>query len=174
MEIVNNTKCCMSGLSAYTEVRCKHLANLPHHIFDQVSPLFLACYLGNNEFALSLLRAGASPDLPAKDNYGGGRLVTPLYWAAYHSNTIIGGGGELFQALIGAGATMGLGVSPLQILKSRMKPELVKIFTGNQTAPFQFKIMVVAGWGIAVTAVINLPASGGRKDQPYLHSYLIL
>ena len=32
--------------------------------------------------------------------------------------------------------------------------------------------------GIAVTAVINLPTSGGRKefvyDQPSLHSYLIL
>ena len=37
-----------------------------------------------------------------------------------------------------------------------------------------------AAAAIAVTAVINLPASGGRKefvfvsDQPSLHSYLIL
>ena len=116
------------------ESPCQPPPTLPHHIFDQVSPLFLACELGNNEFALSLLRAGASPDLPAKSSHDG-RLHTPLYWAAFHSDTI--GGRELFQALVDAGATVGLGWSPL-FWKSRMKPELVKMITGNQTAPFQF------------------------------------
>ena len=97
-----------------------------HHIFEQATPLFLACACGKTEFALSLLRAGASPHLLAKRS-SDGRLITPLNEAALHSNTI--GGGELCQALIDAGATVGLGRSPLY-WKDQMKPEVVKMLKG--------------------------------------------
>ena len=110
----------------------------PHHIFDQVSPLYLACWHEKTEFALSLLRAGANPDLPAKES-SDGRLFTPLYQAAYHSNNIEGR--ELCEALIDAGATVGLGEIPLD-WKDQMQPEVVKMITGarirHQIAPFQF------------------------------------
>ena len=81
--------------------------------------------LGNNEFALRLLRAGASPDLPEKCS-ANGRLYTPLYYAARPPTDDV----ELCQALIGAGATVGLGESPLEERKYQMKPEVVKMITG--------------------------------------------
>ena len=90
----------------------------------QVSPLNLACQHRKTEFAVRLLRAGASPNLPAKGSFDG-KLYTPLYHAAYPSTADV----ELCRALIGAGATVGLGRSPLE-LKSQMEPEVVKIVTG--------------------------------------------
>ena len=92
----------------------------------QVSPLYLACVFGQTEFALTLLRAGALPDLAARCSENG-RLFTPLYHAALaHKQR----GAELCKALLDAGATVGLGESPLDF-KYKMKPEVVKMITGG-------------------------------------------
>ena len=103
-------------------------AALPTHrpltLIVQVSPLKLACPFGKTEFALMLLRAGASPDLPARRSDG--RLDTPLYHAATHPNLR---NEELIQAILEAGATIGLGASPLE-RRDRMKPEVLKMITG--------------------------------------------
>ena len=90
----------------------------------QVSPLYLACDVGETEFALTLLRAGALPDLAARWS-GVGSLLTPLYQAALPPTDA-----ELCKALLDAGATVGLGRSPLD-LKHKMKPEVVKMITGG-------------------------------------------
>ena len=89
-----------------------------------MSPLYLACRLGNTEFALNLLRAGASPDSPARRSNG--RLYTPLRHAAIHPNL---SDGELCRALLDAGATVGLGWSPLE-WRGKIKPEILKMITG--------------------------------------------
>ena len=102
-----------------------------------MSPLYLACSWGNTEFALSLLRAGASPDSPARKSDG--RLVTPLYHAAVHPSS---SDGDLTQALVDAGATVGLGQSPLE-MRDEMKPEVLKMITGAKlsTLSVNFKIV---------------------------------
>ena len=96
----------------------------PPTLIVQVSPLYLACYYGETEFALMLLRAGASPDLPARRNDG--RLSTPLYLAATHPDLR---NEEVIQAILEAGATIGLGGSPLE-RRDEMKPEVLKMITG--------------------------------------------
>ena len=103
----------------------------PHHQpalthLAQVSPLYLACEFDKTEFALALLRAGALPDLAARGR-DDGRLFTPLYHAALVRNHR---GGELCKALLDAGATVGLGRSPLEE-KYKMNPEVVKMITGG-------------------------------------------
>ena len=109
----------------------------PLTLIVQVSPLELACYCGKTEFALSLLRAGASPDSPSRRSDG--RLSTPLCNAATHPDI---SGGALTQALIAAGATVGLGVSPLE-RRDKMKPEVLKMITGAKlsTSAMNFKIV---------------------------------
>ena len=102
----------------------------PHHPpalthLAQVSPLYLACEFAKTEFALALLRAGALPDLAARSRNG--RLCTPLYDAALVPNHR---GAELCKALLDAGATVGLGQSPLED-KDEMNPEVVKLITGG-------------------------------------------
>ena len=90
----------------------------------QVSPLLLACHHGKTEFALALVRAGALPDLAARGREDG-RLRTPLHEAALDHR-----GAELCKALLDAGATVGLGQSPLED-KDEMNPEVVKLITGG-------------------------------------------
>ena len=102
----------------------------------QVSPLYLACNHVKTEFALALVRAGALPDLAARWSEDGrlytqllhaSRLLTPLYHAALaHKQR----GAELCKALLDAGATVGLGQSPLED-KDEMNPEVVKLITGG-------------------------------------------
>ena len=92
----------------------------------QVSPLYLACWFNQTEFALALVRAGALPDLAARRSRNGrlllatftegGRFFTPLYPAALVYNHR---GAELCKALLDAGATVGLGASPLIRTKTR-------------------------------------------------------
>ena len=109
----------------------------PLTLIVQVSPLKLACSLGKSEFALSLLRAGASPDSPARGDDG--RLFTPLFHAALHPKH---SDGELTHVLIDAGATVGLGWSPLE-RRDEMKPEVLKMITGAKlsTLSVNFKIV---------------------------------
>ena len=98
-----------------------------HHpltLIVQVSPLYLACYYGKTEFALMLLRAGASPDLPAR--ISNGRLVTPLYDAAAPPDLR---NEEVVRAILEAEATIGLGESPLE-RRDKMEPEVLKMITG--------------------------------------------
>ena len=97
----------------------------PLTLIVQVSPLYLACESGETEFALMLLRAGASPDLP--DRRSDGRLGTPLYLAATHPNLR---NEEVSQAILEAGASIGLGRNPLE-RRDRMKPEVLKMITGS-------------------------------------------
>ena len=101
-----------------------------------MSQLYLACRWGNTEFALSLLRAGASPDSPARESDG--RLITPLYQAATHPKH----SGDLTHALIDAGATVGLGENTLE-RRDKMKPEVLKMITGAKlsTSAMNFKIV---------------------------------
>ena len=104
----------------------------PHHQpalthLAQVSPLYLACNHVKTEFALALVRAGALPDLAARRR-DDGRLFTPLHPAALVHNHRAA---ELCKALLDAGATVGLGASPLDN-KDKMKPEVVKMITGGQ------------------------------------------
>ena len=94
----------------------------------QVSPLYLACEFDKTEFALALLRAGALPDLAARRSETG-RLSTPLYNAALPPSHRAA---ELCKALLDAGATVGLGKSPLEE-KHKMNPEVVKMVTGGLT-----------------------------------------
>ena len=90
-----------------------------------MSPLYLACSRGETEFALTLLRAGASPDSPAR--WGHGRLSTPLYRAATHPD--IRDKEKLVRALIDAGATVGLGAGAFE-WRDEMEPGVVKMITG--------------------------------------------
>ena len=131
-EIVNNTKCWWEkeyvdgDRFTYTEVRLKHLANQhPLALILQVSPLYLACEYGETEFALILLRAGASPDSLAR--WSDGRLRTPLYIAVVHPN--IRDKEKLVRALIDAGATVGLGVGAFE-WRDEMEPGVAKMVTG--------------------------------------------
>ena len=96
----------------------------PLTLIVQVSPLKLACPFGKTEFALMLLRAGASPDLPARGSDG--RLFTPLLHAATHPDLR---NEEVIQAILEARATIGLGWSPLE-KRDRIKPEVLKMITG--------------------------------------------
>ena len=103
----------------------------PHHQpalthLAQVSPLYLACSHVKTEFALALLRAGALPDLATRGSEDG-RLSTPLLHAAFDPNHR---GAELCKALLDAGATVGLGRSPLDFI-DMMNPEVVKMITGG-------------------------------------------
>ena len=89
-----------------------------------------------------LLRAGASPDLP--DRRSDGRLYTPLFHAATHPNLR---NEDLSQAILEAGATIGLGASPLEA-RDKMEPEVLKMITGafnHQTLPFQLLSILNSG-----------------------------
>ena len=66
---------------------------------SQFSPLYIASlHDGNAEFVLALLRAGASPDTPAR--YDNGQVIAPIYNMVWHSSP------DCAQALIDAGANI--------------------------------------------------------------------
>ena len=130
LEIVNNSECWVEyeredgARLTFTEVRGKSHAN--HHqcaLVAQVSPLYLACQNGKTKFALSLLRAGASPDALAR--WSESRLFTPLHVAASCNR-------KLCRALLDAAAIVRIGRITLES-STTMNPEVSKMISGACT-----------------------------------------
>jgi len=105
----------------------------------EVTPLFLATYIGNLDFVKVFLGAGADPNLVAvkgsedssSDSEGEGIpgwdafkvQWSPLYWA------VISYKAEIVRELLQAGARVSVGCSPMKEIEKRpgMDPEIKKM-----------------------------------------------